>query len=216
MCSPGIGKRQRSVAVAAIGLLLCVPLAGVQAESLDDFDVEDLISGDSAKSRFNHRFGYTGNLYRDDLLNEPREAEAEQDIESLSLVSDWHPRGGLFRLSAGLIYQEDRELSTYGAKPYRIPIQFNAAEIPLRGNREDGITPYLGLGWGSRLGSSERIGLNLDLGVLYEPEATSLIDSGSDTGLSLNSDKDWDDSLMKGLEELDLSPVFSLGVSYSF
>ena len=197
-------------ALFAMLATLCLPLS---AESLADYDVKDLLEGDKKTSRFSHRFGYTGSLYRDSTLSELRLTEGQQDLDSLSVVSDWHPRGGLFRLSAGLIYQEDSELSNYGSKQYQIPLQFNRPEMSLRGNQSDGISPYLGLGWGSKLLDSGRMGLNLDLGVLYQPEDTLL----NDDGLSLGSEgQNWDDAIMQGLDELDLEPVFSLGVSYNF
>lgn len=199
-----------AVAVLVACMLLCAPLA---AESLADYDVQDLLEGDEKTSRFSHRFGYTGSLYHDDLLTSKENAEVSQDVDSLSVVSDWHPRGGLFRLSAGLVYQEASEVESYASKQYQIPLQFNRPEMALRGNQFDGISPYLGLGWGGALTKSNRMGLNLDVGVLYQPDSSILIDDP----VSFSSDKrNWDDALREGLKELDLEPVFSLGVSYNF
>lgn len=210
MNNVGIYKIQASIALLAMLVSLCVPLS---AESLADYDVNDLLEGDEKTSRFSHRFGYTGSLYREDTLSGERLSDVEQDLDSLSVVSDWHPRGGQFRLSAGLVYQEDSELTSYGSKQYQIPLQFNRPEMSLRGNQSDGISPYVGLGWGSKLTDSGRMGLNLDLGVLYQPEDSLLNDDGLSLGTQSNN---WDDAILKGLDGLDLEPVFSLGVSYNF
>ena len=112
-----------------------------------------------------------------------------------------------------MVYQENNQLDNYASKQYQIPLHFNRPEMALHGNQFEGISPYLGLGWGSSLTESGRMGLNLDVGVLYQPDSSIL----NDDGLGFSSDKrNWDDALKEGLRDLDLEPVFSLGVSYNF
>ena len=190
MFSSRIHKILGLATVLIAGLLLSAPLV---AESLADYDVQDLLEGDEKTSRFSHRFGYTGSLYHDDIvLTTEQSTEVSQDVDSLSVISDWHPKGGLFRLSAGLLYQEDNKLDNYAAKQYQIPMQYNRPEMALRGNQFDDISPYLGLGWGGSLTKSSRMGVNLDVGVLYQPDSSIL----NDDGLGFSSDKrKWDDAL---------------------
>ncbi len=212
MFSSRILKILGTATVLAACSLLCGPIA---AESLADYDVQDLLEGDEKTSRFSHRFGYTGSLYHEDIvLTTEQSPDVSQEVDSLSVISDWHPKGGLFRLSAGLVYQEDSQLDNYAVEQYQIPMQYNRPEMALRGNQFDGISPYLGLGWGGSLTKSSRMGLNLDVGVLYQPDSSILNDDG--LGFSGDNKRKWDDALKEGLKELDLEPVFSLGVSYNF
>ncbi len=95
---------------------------------------------------------------------------------SLTAVLDWHPGGGSFRISGGLVYlTEPLELEATPKGRVEIGMQeYDPAEVGSLigelGTSESG--PYAGIGWGHAPGS--RLGLSIDLGVAYQgmPEVT--------------------------------------------
>ena len=95
---------------------------------------------------------------------------------SLTAVLDWHPGGGSFRISGGVVYfTEPLELEAtptarveIGAREYD-PGEIGSLIGALR-TSESG--PYAGIGWGH--GGGRRLALSLDLGLVYNgmPEVT--------------------------------------------
>lgn len=95
---------------------------------------------------------------------------------SLTALLDWHPGGGSFRVSGGAVhFSSSLELSATPTASVEIGNQaYEPAEI---GSLVGGLAtsesgPYAGIGWGHR--SGRRLGLSLDLGVVYHgvPEVT--------------------------------------------
>ena len=152
--------------------------------------------------QFNQRFGFNASYYYDDLISAPQ--LLMEEVDGLSLLSDWHPGKGVFRLSAGVLYQAEQASNTdYGLSLLQPNVAGGLARIS-----DDGVSHYVGLGWGSNLKQQSQLDYNLDMGVLYQPDRRLLkpVADSSLAGRSLNSQ----------LESLDLSPVFSFGVSYNF
>ena len=95
---------------------------------------------------------------------------------SLTALLDWHPGDGSFRVSGGAVhYSSGLELSATPTASVQIGTQaYEPAEI---GSLVGGLAtsesgPYAGIGWGH--GGGRRLGLSLDLGVVYHgvPEVT--------------------------------------------
>lgn len=95
---------------------------------------------------------------------------------SLTALLDWHPGGGSFRVSGGAVhFSSSLVLSATPSASVEIGGQaYEPAEI---GSLVGGLAtsesgPYAGIGWGHR--SGRRLGLSLDLGVVYHgvPEVT--------------------------------------------
>lgn len=184
-------------------------LSGVNAESLDNYQVTDFLKGDAKNQRFSHRFGYHGRIYRESLLNRSKQSESTQRLESLSIVSDWFPGKGQFRITAGLLYQESSRKNQPNHSSWNIAEQVNVSNLSIHSD-EQGLAPYVGLGWNHGSGVGRRLGLNVDVGVLYQPDRSLYNNSDSSLYNGRTS------TLLKDFEELELTPTFSLGLSYSF
>lgn len=193
--------------------LLFVVVSPVFAGPYVDYAVPGLLGNSQTTRQFNQRFGFSSSLYRDDLLA-PSFSELQREIDTVSLLSDWHPGHGLFRLSAGVLYQPEDHKQKYLKQPYHIPFPHPNIETGFSGLATDGASPYVGLGWGNNLWQGSKLGFNVDMGVLYQPDE-SLLDDQAIASFEENA-KSSDNGFLRTLEDLELAPVFSLGVSYSF
>jgi|GEM_PF-5105520 len=206
-------KAQTSKTVIWVaGLIMLITAApSIFAGPYVDYDVSKLMGNVQAARQFNQRFGFSSSLYRDDLLVSPL-LELQQDIDTVSLLSDWHPGHGLFRLSAGVLYQTKEGKQMHIKQPYQISFQVPNIDTGFSGLSTDGASPYLGFGWGNNHWQGSKLGFNVDMGVLYQPDE-SLLDNQAVASFNENSS---DKNIRHKLKELELEPVFSLGLSYNF
>ena len=183
------------------------------AEPYVDYGVSGPLTDTQTTRQFNQRFGFSSSLYRDDLLV-PTPLELQQELDTVSVLSDWHPGQGLFRLSAGVLYHPGDEKQKRLRQPYQIQRYLPNIKSGFSGVTTDGLSPYVGFGWGNDLWQRSKLGFNVDMGVLYQPDERLLTEQG---GLAFDTKaKSSDSDFLRSLEALELSPVFSLGVSYSF
>ena len=157
------------------------------------------------------------------------------DLELLqaSLLFDWHPGGGAFRLSAGAVWNDNRlageaSLAAVAADVFGIDPEilglFDLGVVRAEVTT-DPIGPYLGLGWGDVLGGAgSRLRFSFDLGVVYHgsPTAAVVVDSPA-LDLVPEVRPLLDAFLEQEVRELEADvekyryfPVLSLGLSYRF
>lgn len=184
-------------------LVLYLASTAVTSEPLVTYSVADLLGGQQTTTRqFNQRFGFNANYNLDDLISTPQ--LNIDSVNGISFLSDWYPRRGPFRLSVGVNYQEKNSLHPVTA----LSSSQIVASSGLAGIYHEGISPYVGFGWGKNLKIDSQFDYNLDMGVLYQPDSSLLGQSGysDSTGTDFSSQ----------LREIDLSPIVSFGVSYNF
>jgi len=157
------------------------------------------------------------------------------DLELLqaSLLFDWHPGGGAFRLTVGAVGNENSLVGTaslaqvaeeeFGVDPEilaLLDLGVVRAEVEI-----EPIGPYVGFGWGDALGGSgSRLRFSFDLGVIYQgsPTATAEVDSAV-----LDAFPDFRPiveafleqevrELEEDAEDYEYYPVVTLGLSYRF
>lgn len=144
------------------------------------------------------------------------------ELQSAGLMANYHPFSGMFRLTAGVLVNNN-ELSLTG-KPnasasYTINgVTYTAANVgTLTGKVTFNKTaPYLGLGWGSRPNGS--FGLTADIGALYQGSPKLTLDA---TGALADPALAADLQAERAKAESDLSdfkwyPVVSLGLYFRF
>lgn len=193
-------------------ILTAVMLSGGVASAGDssgfiDYSPEALLSGENFTQRFNGRFSY-------DRLNFScsssalRKLDSSEGSASLSWLEDWRPWQGSFRLSAGVLYQKQN-------LGFQCEQESGSLVADARDTRgiDSGLMPYMGLGWNAAWLRRDRLGVNLDLGLLYG--------TGVDEKIPEGAYRPWrfepaSQDYLKDLEELELRPVFSVGVSYAF
>jgi len=144
------------------------------------------------------------------------------DLQSVALLGHYHPFSGIFRLTAGALYNKN-ELKLTG-KPsagstYSINgVSYTAAQVgTLTGTLTFNSTaPYFGLGWGNRPGGT--LGLSADIGVLYQGSpklALSATGALSDPTLAADLERERQ-SAESDLSDFKWYPVVSLGLYYRF
>jgi len=99
-------------------------------------------------------------------------------FENALALADWHPFGDSWRMSAGLVYNNNRVDLTGAPSNGTFTINGNtypAASVHSLSGTLDfrKVAPYLGTGWGISPRGAGFFG-TLDLGVLWQPQHTSL------------------------------------------
>jgi len=144
------------------------------------------------------------------------------ELQSVSLLGSYHPFGGVFRLTGGVLYNKN-ELKLDG-KPtagstYNINgVTYSASQVgTLTGTLTFNKTaPYLGIGWGNRPGS--KLGLTADIGVLYQgAPSLALNATGALSDPALASDLEQErKSAESDLGNFKWYPVVSVGLYFRF
>lgn len=142
------------------------------------------------------------------------------DLQSVALLAHYHPFGGVFRFTGGVLRNEN-ELNltgrpTAGSSYVINGVTYNASDVgTLSGKLTfDSTAPYLGLGWGSRPGG--RFGMSADIGVLYQGSPKLVLTAtGPAAGLSSDIEQERR-SAEEDLSDLEWYPVLSLGIYFRF
>jgi hypothetical protein len=171
----------------------------------------------SARVGFNY-FPFDYNGTEDDI-----EYDFELDLMSLGVFLDWHPFEGSFRLTGGVIYNGNSLDSTaQSAATYEIGDQtYTGNQIGTLNGEIDfnDFAPYAGLGWNTAFGKDRHWGFIFELGVMFQgsPEAdltaTGPIASQPDFMTELAKEED---NLQDDLDDFNLYPNISIGLSYRF
>lgn len=141
------------------------------------------------------------------------------DLQSVALLANYHPFGGVFRFTGGVVYNQN-ELNLTG-KPtgtsYVVNGQtYTATDVgTLTGKLTFNSTaPYLGFGWGNR--PNGKFGLSADVGVLYQGSPKlALTATGAAANLTSNIEQERR-SAEEDLSDLEWYPVLSLGMYFRF
>ncbi len=162
--------------------------------------------------------------------------EMEPEFKNGSVVLDWYPFGGAFRLSGGLFINDNtitltgkpRSDSEYWAL---IPEEYNSLVPLVSSTRIHGsvdfntLSPYIGIGWNSNTKKTKGWGVAFELGVLYQgaPEVSPLTASANEplnvlashptVTYYLESERQ---QIEDDLEDFEYYPVATLTLSYTF
>lgn len=148
--------------------------------------------------------------------------DGDLELSSVALLGDFRPFSGGFRITGGALSNGNAIKAVADpANTYEIGgnIYTQAETGVLSADTDfDNIAPYLGLGWD--VGIGERLNLNFDLGVLFQGQASVSFNSVGGT-LSDNpdfiADLEAEERLAEDdLDDYDLYPVLSIGISYAF
>ncbi len=110
--------------------------------------------------------------------------EMEPEYKNASLILDWYPLSGAFRVSGGL-FLNGNEIDLVGTPRkdlYTVPDEYSFATpyidtIKVNGTVEfNTLAPYIGVGWNSNVEKVKGWGVSFELGVLFQgkPKVTSL------------------------------------------
>jgi hypothetical protein len=150
--------------------------------------------------------------------------EANLDLQSFTAMLDWYAFGGSFRLTGGLIWNENK--ASLDATPQGT-INIGGVDYPASDvvrlhasvSYDNELVPYVGIGWGNPIGSKGRLGLLLDLGVAFTDapkarlSATGPISSDPTFQQSLKQEQD---QLNDDLDQFRFYPVLALSLFIRF
>lgn len=225
------GGKKRRLFIAFFGILVFVIFNGTGYADSGNYGVAANIGtlgigGEITRrisSKFNARLGINGFSYS----YSGNESNIEYDIDlrllSVPIFLDWHPFEGNFRISSGLIINQNKlegkaKLSTtetIGNNTYT-SAQIGTLKATMDFNN---VSPYVGLGWGNAVGKDKKWGFTSNIGVVFQGtpnvkmSATGLLASDSTFLADLDREsKDFEDAL----NEFKYYPVLSIGLTYKF
>lgn len=132
----------------------------------------------------------------------------EVDWNSVQIVGDWYPMGDGFRVTGGAVANNNKITVNGTGQVDGVNGTVNA-EVKM----SDGLTPYLGIGYGMKPKADKGLGFNMDLGIMFQnPKATLTATGGPSTTNIANEERQMQDAV----DKLKYFPVLSFGISYSF
>ena len=210
-----------------IAILLVIPAAGFTKNNSFAVKISTLGGGLETEMSFSDSIGgrigvnYLTSDYTATIDN--IEYNFELNLMSASALLDWYPFKGSFRISGGVLYNDNHlDADAKTASTYDIGgTQYTNTEVGnLKGKIDfNDITPYFGIGWHIPLGKGERFGFLADLGVVYQgtPQADLSADgSKANDPTFRNRLQDEKEDLQSKLDGYEYYPVIGIGLSYRF
>ena len=131
------------------------------------------------------------------------------NLQSIQLLADWYPSTSGFRLSGGLVVNNNKVTLSGTGK-----VSGKDATVNGELKMSDSLSPYLGLGYATRPKDAKGLGFNVDVGVLFQNPKASLTATGP--GVSQTDIDAQLKTVQDAADNLKLFPVIGLGVSYAF
>ena len=163
-------------------------------------------------------YDYDETLDADDV-----DYKATLELGGFGVMFDYHPFGGKFRLSTGLL-KNNTEVTGTALATAPIQIGDNPAN-QFVGGRVDltldagGTVPYFGVGFGSAASEGVPFGFGIDLGVMpMSPDIKIDLTGGNDTVIEATAGAvdEEEENIRKDLSEFELWPVLQVKASYRF
>lgn len=159
------------------------------------------------------RLGYSGLKWGYNINTSNASYDGDLKLSNLSGLLDFHPLGPMFRLTGGVILNDNKYKAT--GRPSAVPGSFNATVAPAHR-----AAPYLGVGWGNVAGAG--VNFYADLGVMFmgSPKATLNADcsglSGSQCTALQSRVAAEEADLEDRLKRFKAYPVLNIGLTIGF
>ena len=152
------------------------------------------------------KFSYSGNVSD---FGSNATLEAKIDWSTFQVVGDWYPSDGGFRLTGGLVLNNNKITISGSGNVNNKPATVNG-EIKM----SDSISPYLGLGYSTRPKDAKGLGVIFDLGVMFQDPKAKLTATG--TGITAADIAAQQAQMQDAVNSLKYYPVLGLGINYAF
>lgn len=223
--------------VVSLGLSLALGISS-SAQIFDNHqvgvNVGTLGAGIEYSSSFNEMFalrtGFNTFSYSDSLTESGIKYDADLDLQTISLILDYHPFENGFRLSAGAMYNGN-ELKVKGKPDGSGDIEINdviydSTQVGQVDGKIDfnNFAPYAGIGYSSSKTKSSGFSFNTEIGVLFQGSANTQLTAQCGSALiasgqcsKLQSDLAAEEKQLNDeLSDFDMYPVVSIGLGYKF
>jgi hypothetical protein len=159
------------------------------------------------------RVGYSALTWSKDIDTSNATYKGDLKLSNLNALLDFHPLGPVFRLTGGIILNDNKYDAT--GRPNSGPGSINAQVKT--GNRA---APYLGVGWGNVAGAGVNFYADLGLMFMGSPKATLSADcsglSASQCSTLQSQAASEQGALEDKLHRYKAFPVLSIGVTIGF
>ncbi|MBS63904.1 hypothetical protein [Salinisphaera sp.] len=146
------------------------------------------------------------------------------DLLHGALLLDYHPFGGVFRLTGGVMLNDDKINGSAVCEQTTCDLGDNEG-ILVQGDRldatarYDSVSPYIGFGWGKSPGAEGGLGFSADIGVFYlgDPDVNVELSGASSVNpIARDAVEEEKDGIQDDLDKLPIYPVVMLGLDYRF
>lgn len=179
------------------------------------------------EENLNLRTGIQWLEYGVDVESDGVNYDADLELFSTLMVADWHPFGGVFKITGGFLINDNNVSGTGEATPGAVSTftindtVYNAADI---GKLEaeisyNTVAPYLGIGWGNPVSKDSNWTFFCDIGVAFmgspsvDVKASGAIASNEIFMTGLEQERK---EIEDNLDPYGYYPVVTLGLSYKF
>lgn len=170
--------------------------------------------------KINGRLGF--NTFKRDASGTESDVNYDTDLKlsSVTALVDWHPTGGSFRASAGVVSNNNKlEMTAVSAANYDIGgTTYTSGQIGTLSGLVDfkSLAPYIGIGWGNAVEDGQNLTFTFDLGaVMQGAPNVDLSTTSSVPGLSSDLVTE-EQQLAQSLDDFKIYPVISFGLGWQF
>lgn len=228
-------NKQGLIISGAVVALLALQVSPVAAKGTVIGKVGTLGAGIEYVHPINNKFaiavGLNGLSYDESIEESDITYDADLQMQTFSIMADYHPMANGFRLSGGLMSNGNEFILDGTPASGTVDIggeTYDAEDVgSLRGTVDFKSTaPYIGIGWGHAPKAGKGWAFDADLGVLFQGSPSLslvvtcgavLVENDPDKCGELQSDVTAEEGdFEKEAEDFEYFPVMSLGVSYRF
>ncbi len=163
------------------------------------------------------RVGFNRFSISDDFTEGDLDYDADLELDSIHALLDWHPFGGVFRVTGGLLSNDNR---VEGGANFESGDEIGGETVNDSGRigadiSFDDTSPYLGIGWSSRP-ANRGLSFSLDVGVLAQGSPEVELSGGETSGVGQDALDREAREVEDDLSGYDTYPVLQLGMLYRF
>lgn len=164
------------------------------------------------------RIGVNKLTVSDDFTESDIEYSADLELESVHALADWHVLGGGFRITGGVVFNNNALSGNANIEPGD---EIGGQQVTQGGELDldvtfDDVAPYIGVGWGNRVRGWSKLAFSVDVGIMGQGSPDVDLDDNNTTDASDADLRREERNLEDDLEDFDLYPVISASLVYRF
>ncbi len=167
----------------------------------------------------NARVGINGYNYNVNKVSNGTNFSGKLNLSTLQALADWHPWESGFRVSGGLMYNNNKFAMTAVPSAGNVTIggvTYTSAAAGTVSSTVDfaKVVPYLGLGWGTKP-KDTGLSFQSDVGIMFQGKPRSSV-TATGTAVTAASLAQANTDLNNSLNNFRYYPVVSIGIGYAF